>query len=179
MAMIPEAERPAVHRLLGRHLLHRMTLEDQIDSYIFEICNQLNKATMGLSQEESEQLIELNLRAGRKALRATAFDGAMGYFETAQSLLGPDSWERQRRLRLDVFLANVERLYASADYAEGKLLSRNGLMVGVALADEALKHTVSPPESIPFMLRKLDCQMSMGNPGRAFETGLSYDLYRL
>jgi predicted ATPase len=123
MAMIPEEERPAVHRLLGRHLLHRMTLEDQIDSYIFEICNQLNKATMGLSQEESEQLIELNLRAGRKALRTTAFDGAMGYFQTAQSLLGDESWERQRRLTLDVYLANVERWYSSADYAQGNMFS--------------------------------------------------------
>jgi len=127
MAMIPEAERPAVHRLLGRHLLQRMTLEDQVDSYIFEICNQLNKATVGLSQEESEQLIELNLRAGRKALRATAFDGAMGYFQTAQSLLGPDSWQRQRRLTLDVYLANVERWYSSADYAQGDIFLQNGL----------------------------------------------------
>lgn len=54
---------------------------------------------------------------------------------------------------------------------------RNDLMVGVELADEALKHTLSPTEAIPFMLRKLDCQMSMGDSGRAFETGLSYDLY--
>jgi hypothetical protein len=48
------------------------------------------------------------------------------------------------------------------------------LQIGIELVEEALKHTLSPVESIPFLLRKLDCEMSMGNPGRAFETGLRY-----
>jgi osomolarity two-component system, sensor histidine kinase CHK1 len=119
MAMIPESERPAVHRLIGRHLLHRMTIEDQVDSYVFEICNQLNKAQENLSPEEIEQLIDLNLRAGRKALRATAFEGATGYFQVARNLLGEHSWENRRQLTLDVYLASVERLFAATEYQEG------------------------------------------------------------
>jgi osomolarity two-component system, sensor histidine kinase CHK1 len=124
MAMIPEVERPAVHGLIGRHLLHRMTVEDQVDSYVFEICNQLNQAQGNLSPEESEELIGLNLRAGRKALRATAFEGATEFFGVARNLLGDDSWQRRRQLTLDVHLANVERLFAATEYTDGIITYR-------------------------------------------------------
>jgi predicted ATPase len=119
MALIPEAERPAVHSLIGRHLLHRMTLEDQVDAYVFEICDQLNKAQSTLSSEEREELIRLNLQAGRKALRATAFDGATGYFQVAQQLLGRNPWETQRQLTLDVYLATIDRMFAGTQYDTG------------------------------------------------------------
>ena len=96
-----------------------MKLEDQIDSYVFEICNQLNKAQQLLSPEERNEVIELNLRAGRKALKATAFDGASGYFQVAWELLGDNPWGKRRSLALDVYLANVERLFAAAKFQEG------------------------------------------------------------
>src|SRR5208282_1253760 len=109
MELIPEAERPAVHGLIGRHLLQRMTLEGIIDSYVFEICDQLNKAWDSLNNEECEHVIALNLRAGRKALKATSFDGARRYFQVAWELLGEKPWQSRRSLALDVYLANVER----------------------------------------------------------------------
>ena len=119
MELIPESERSDVHGLIGRHLLRRMTLDDQIDNYIFEICNQLNRAEHSLTSEEREQLVELNLRAGRKALKASAQDGATGYFTSAWNLLGDNPWKSRRTLALDVYLANVEKLYAAAQYDEG------------------------------------------------------------
>ena len=121
MELIPESERSAIHGLIGRHLLRRMTMEDQVDNYLFEICNQLNKAQDSLSTEEREQLIELNLRAGRKALNATAHDGATEYFKSAWDLLGESPWRSRRKFALDVYLANVERLYAAAEYEKGYL----------------------------------------------------------
>jgi len=120
MELIPEAERPAVHGLIGRHLLQRMKLEGLIDSYVFEICDQLNKARDGLNNEECEHVIELNLQAGRKALKATVFDSAAGYFQVAWELLGEKPWQSRRSLALRVYLANVERLYAATKFEEGK-----------------------------------------------------------
>jgi predicted ATPase len=119
MALIPESEQPAVHRLIGRHLLKRMRLEGQIDDYIFEICNQLNKAQDSLDHEELEQLIELNIRAGRKALNTTAYNEATGYFQVARDLLGSNPWQKRQSLALDVYLANVERLFAAAQFEDG------------------------------------------------------------
>jgi predicted ATPase len=116
--LIPSPSRAALHGLIGRTLLRRMNLEGLLDSYVFEICNQLNKARESLTDDECEQLISLNLRAGRKALKATAFDGATGYFDVAFELLGEGAWERRRLLALDVYLANVEKFYANTRFEE-------------------------------------------------------------
>jgi hypothetical protein len=47
-------------------------------------------------------------------------------------------------------------------------------MIAIGLVEEAVRHTQSPAESIPFLLRKVDCEMSMGNPGAAFNTGIRF-----
>jgi predicted ATPase len=119
MELIPESERHSIHGLIGRHLLKRMRLEGLVDSYVFEICNQLNKAKDTLSPEECEQVIELNLCAGRKALKATSFEGATVYFQVAWELLGNNPWQTRRSLGLNVYLANVERLYAAGQFEDG------------------------------------------------------------
>ena len=180
-----ESERPAVHGLIGRTLLRRMKLEGLLDSYVFEICDQLNKAREILTEEEREQLIGLNLRAGRKALKATAFDGATGYFDIAYELLGDDYWGKRRLLALDVYLANVEKFYANTQFEECShpircqfeslfYIFRWGrlLIVAIRLIEQAVRHTESPTESIPFLLRRMDCEMNAGNPGASFMTGL-------
>jgi osomolarity two-component system, sensor histidine kinase CHK1 len=118
MELIPAAERPAVHGLIGRTLLRRMKLEGLVDSYMFETCNQLNKAREILTEEECEALIRLNLQAGRKALKASAVDGATAYFEIARDLLGEDVWVKRRLLALDVYLANVEKCYVNGRFEE-------------------------------------------------------------
>lgn len=101
-----------------------MKLEDHIDDYVFEICNQLNKAQEGLNHEEREQLIELNIQAGRKALKTTAYDETSGYFQVAWDLLGSNPWQKRRSLALDVCLANVDRLFAAAQFQEGIMYTR-------------------------------------------------------
>lgn len=45
-------------------------------------------------------------------------------------------------------------------------------MVAICTIEEAVRHTQSYSESIPFLLRKMDCEMGMGNPEGAFCTGL-------
>ena len=57
-------------------------------------------------------------------------------------------------------MAKVLLLYSSANEA-------------IALIEEAVQHTQSPFESIPFLLKKMDCLMGIGNPASAFETGLA------
>ena len=48
------------------------------------------------------------------------------------------------------------------------------LTIAIRLSEEAVLHTQLASESIPFLLRRMDCEMSLGNPGAAFNTGLRY-----
>jgi predicted ATPase len=163
IALIPEAERSEFHYQIGKELVRRMTVEDQVETYVFEICNQLNQAHDRLDTTEREELIELNIRAGRKALKATAIPSAKAYFQAAKHLLGENSWHHRRRLTLDVVLANNEALIAAKDNDEA-----------IGALEEALKHTESPQESIAFLLQKLECMEEVGQWVAAFEAGLSY-----
>jgi osomolarity two-component system, sensor histidine kinase CHK1 len=118
IALIPDSELPNVHALIGRQILAGMT-EDQLDVHLFEVCNQLNRAQHILNNDERNHLVKLNLRAGRKALKASAFEGANEYFTVARGLIGNDPWKEQRSLTLDVHLANVESLCAESLYQQG------------------------------------------------------------
>jgi predicted ATPase len=163
IALIPEGERSGFHYQIGRELVRRMTLEDQIESYVLEICNQLNQAQDRLDTTELEELIELNIRAGRKALKSSAIASAKAYFQTAKDLLGENPWHHRRRLTLDVVLANNEALMAAKDIDEA-----------IDAIDEALKYTQSPQESISFLLQKVDCKDEVGQWIAAFNAGLTY-----
>jgi hypothetical protein len=53
-----------------------------------------------------------------------------------------------------------------------------GLTVAIDMVEEVTRQTQNAAESIPFLLRKMDCQISIGNPGGAFDTGMRYDQKR-
>ena len=66
-ALIPEKSRAEAHLTIGR-LLAAHTPPEKRDEAIFEIVNQLNRgAPLMTSQDEREQLAELNLAAGKRA----------------------------------------------------------------------------------------------------------------
>jgi predicted ATPase len=70
--LIPEHLRPEAHLRIGRLLAEHTPLEKRKEA-IFEIVNQLNRgAALITSQDEREQLAELNLIAGKRAKTSSA-----------------------------------------------------------------------------------------------------------
>lgn len=95
-SLMPQDERAALHKQIGERLLAKVS-ESQLDSILYEIVNQLNHWLSPLSHEERLRLMELNLRAGRKAMAATAFSAALEYFQVAKALL--DAEDEEERLK--------------------------------------------------------------------------------
>ena len=76
-SLIPEEQRAAAHLRIGR-LLVAQTPPEKREEAIFEIVGQLNRgAALIASQEEREQLAELNLIAGKRAKASTAYASAL------------------------------------------------------------------------------------------------------
>lgn len=96
-SLVPPEERAALHKQIGERLLAKVA-ESQLDSILYEIVNQLNHWLSPLSHEERTRLMELNLRAGRKAMAATAFSAALEYFQVAKALL--DAADEEERLAI-------------------------------------------------------------------------------
>jgi serine/threonine protein kinase len=95
-ALIPDRSRAEVHLQIGRLLVAR-TLPEKRGEAIFEIVNQLNRgAPLITSQEECEQLAELNLIAAKRAIASSAYASALAYLTTGAALLPEDSWQNRQ-----------------------------------------------------------------------------------
>jgi len=107
-SLIPESDRPKTHLKIGRLLWAQMTPEN-VDQEIFTIVGHLNAGRVLIDESsETTELAALNLRAGQKAMTASAYSDAKIYIETGLELLGPDSWSEQYELTLSLHNENGE-----------------------------------------------------------------------
>jgi PAS domain S-box-containing protein len=121
--LIPQESRAEVHLRIGR-MLAAHTPPEKREEAIFGIVNQLNRgAALITSQQEREQLAELNLIAGKRAKASTAYTSALKYLNVAATLLTDDSWVRQHELTfaLELLRAECEFLTGQSTAAEERL----------------------------------------------------------
>src|SRR6516162_4773957 len=107
-ALIPERSRDEAHLTIGRLLVAR-TPPEKRDEAIFEIVNQLNRgAPLITSQEEREEVAELNLAAGKRAKASSAYASALTYLTAGAALLPADAWERRQELAFELELHRAD-----------------------------------------------------------------------
>jgi PAS domain S-box-containing protein len=118
--LVPDSVRPEAHLRIGR-LLAVNTPPEQREETIYEIVNQLNRgAPLITSDQEREQLAELNLIAGKRAKAATAYGSALNYLVMGEALLPGDCWERRYPLVFAMDVARAECEFLTGDLAEAE-----------------------------------------------------------
>ena len=116
--LIPEAQKKETHLQIGRLMLSNTSAAEQEEN-IFEIVNQLNiGAELINTQSEQDELVKLNLLAGRKAKASAAYEAALGYFSVGIQLLAADSWQTNYDLTLALFESAVEAAFLCGDFAQ-------------------------------------------------------------
>ena len=94
-ALIAQKEKPAVHLQIGQTLLKQYAPEKGED-LLFDIVHHFNLARRVKDKwKERSKLAELNLKAGRQARAASAFEQALEYFTIGLELSGATAWKRQ------------------------------------------------------------------------------------
>src|SRR5260221_6977977 len=162
-SLIPEALRAEAHLRIGR-LLAAQTPPERREEAIFEIVNQLNRgAALITSQNEREQLAELNLIAGKRAKASTAYASALKYLIAGAALLADDCWERRHEVAfaLELNRAECEFLTGELAFAEERL---------TALSTRAA-NTV---EQATVACLRVDLYVTLDQSGRAAAVGLDY-----
>jgi PAS domain S-box-containing protein len=107
-SLIPEELRAEAHLQIGRRLLSHMTPERR-EGAVFEIVNQLNRGALLISsQEEREQLAELNVVAGKRAKASSAFASALKYLVAGATFLDESAWDRRHELVFTLELSRAE-----------------------------------------------------------------------
>lgn len=134
-SLIPDTDKQATHLQIGQLLLQSMSLSEQQNN-VFAIANQLNLGRELLETPESYlELAALNLQAGQRAKRNTAYEAANTYLQIGLSLLPPESWETQYNLMLALTIEAAEAAYLIADFSQASNLVTSTLARVTSLLD--------------------------------------------
>ena len=99
-SLIPDEERKLAHFRVGQLWLQSMPPE-QREENIFDLVNQLNYGLdLMTAAAERQELAELNLEAGTKAIAAAAYGPALDYLLTGICGLEVNRWQEQYALAL-------------------------------------------------------------------------------
>ncbi len=142
-ALIPEADRQAIHLNIGRLLL-ATTPEEKLDEGAFDIVNHLNHG-IALSSDETEKLrvAELNLRVGQRAKASTAYEPALRYLNTGVELLAQDDyWDTRYQLIFELYFELAECEYLCGHYERGEELGAILLHRAKSKQDQAKAYSV-------------------------------------
>ncbi|MFC0400355.1 trifunctional serine/threonine-protein kinase/ATP-binding protein/sensor histidine kinase [Paraburkholderia rhizosphaerae] len=119
-SLISPERRSEVHLQVGRLLAAHTPAEKQEEA-IFDVVNHLNRgATLIVSQDEREQLAELNLIAGQRAKASAAYASALTYLAAGATLLPEDAWERRNELSFALELQRAESEFATGALTEAE-----------------------------------------------------------
>jgi PAS domain S-box-containing protein len=107
-SLIADESKSAVHLKVGQILLNNASAE-QVNEHIFDLVNQLNLAVDLISEQtEKDELVRLNLIAGKKAKASTAYNTAKRFFSVAVNLLVENAWIEQYKKTFILFRERAE-----------------------------------------------------------------------
>ena len=162
-SLIPEASRAEAHLRIGR-LLAARTPPERRDEAIFDIVNHLNRGvSLITSQDERDQLAELNLIAGKRAKASTAYRSALNYFIAGAALLADCGWERRHDL---TFALDLER--AECQFVTGELEAADERLTALS------SRTASTVERAAVVSLQMGACLERFQLDRALTVGLDY-----
>ncbi len=133
--LIPSECRKDIHLKIGRLLLNSLTKEE-VEDEIFIVVNHLNHGKKLIEDElDKIQLVELNIKAGRKAKASAAYDSAVKFFREAASILLAESWKLHHEMMYDLHIEQAECEYFVGNFDKSRVL-----------LDRALSHSQTPVE---------------------------------
>ncbi|MEG4520836.1 MULTISPECIES: AAA family ATPase [unclassified Microcoleus] len=156
-SLIPDAQKKATHLKIGK-LLFNKTDKLVLENNIFDIVNQLNMGVELITEElKRNELVHLNLIAGRKAKAANAYEASGRYLNIALKLLPENSWQSCYKLALDTYMEAMEVEYLNTNFEQAQKLSE----IVLKQAKETLIKVKIHELKIPFYLSQKQPQASI------------------
>jgi PAS domain S-box-containing protein len=115
--------RKLIHLKIARLQLVKTT-DLEMEENLFSMTDHFNEGFQYLSDDQERlKVVELNLVAGRKSKRASAYLAAIWYFSMGIGMLPPKRWECHYDLSLDLYMEAIEAEYLSTNFERAQLLS--------------------------------------------------------
>ncbi len=121
-ALIDDEHKQAVHLSVGRLIQRHATVPER-DDRLIDIVGHLNQGRRLIGDPvECEELARLNLAAGIRSQRSSAYESALAYLRIGQELLPADCWESDYDLAMALATEIQQCAYLTTRYDEAEAL---------------------------------------------------------
>jgi len=139
---IPEQERQSIHLKIGWKYTHDLDQLEESD-VLFNVVNHINKGkTLITDPADRKVLRDLNLKAGERAMKSTAFSLASDYFQIADSLLPRDEREADLHAWFSMSYRLGEALFLSGNLHKSEEICNKIQALPVEALDRAKIHNL-------------------------------------
>lgn len=166
LSLVNEDELAVINLKAGQFKLKNYS-PAEIDEEIFFIANHFNKGRKFITEKEDLQnLVEINLRAGKKAKEATAYDSAIDYFNLGRQSL---NFNHNYRQLYDFYLQGAACKYQIGKYDEAE-----------KDLDELYQQSLTRLDKLEVLMLKVYMYTSKDEKEKAVEAGrIGFRLYGL
>jgi predicted ATPase/serine phosphatase RsbU (regulator of sigma subunit)/tRNA A-37 threonylcarbamoyl transferase component Bud32 len=141
-ALIDDEQKQAVHLQIGR-LLKKNTPASALEEKVLDIVAHFNHSFELLTHQlERLEIARLNLMAGQKAKKATAYGAAANYFTVGRECLSKNSWETEYELTFNLYVEAVEVEYINGHHEQANPLSEIVLQQAKRLLDKVKVYNI-------------------------------------
>ncbi|MUG94022.1 AAA family ATPase [Scytonema sp. UIC 10036] len=162
-SLIASDRKQSIHLKIGQLLLCNLSVEERKDK-IFILVNQLNMATeLLVNQSERNELAQMNLIAGRKALASIAYMAAVKYLTTSLQLLASDTWETNYDFTLALHETAAEAAYLNGNFELAEQFIEVVLIRAKTLLDKAKVYEI-----------KIQANGAQNKPRQAIDVALGF-----
>jgi len=117
-ALIDADRKQAVHLSVGR-LIQQHSSGSQLEEQLIEVVGHLNAGRKLIDDAHSRrELAELNLQAGVKARRSSAYESALGFLQVGRELLPDDVWQTNYKLIFELSSEYQQCSYLTGDHEQ-------------------------------------------------------------
>jgi diguanylate cyclase (GGDEF)-like protein len=114
-SLVPDKDKEVIHYKIGKLLMNICETRINSDRNLFEITNHLNIGKNNIiNKSERLALLDLNIKAGKKAKMNLAYDIAKHYFTISKKLLSGDEWHSFPDTLFTISLEYTECCYLSS-----------------------------------------------------------------
>lgn len=126
-SMLSEDKKEWVHYSIGKTYSSSLGYAAQ-DRNIYDIVNQFNQCISYFTTEKERlNLVEMNLKAGKKAKLSSSFDQALGYFNIVIHLIETHRQDWNAQVIFEVYLESGEAAYLKSDFVSGVMFYESAL----------------------------------------------------
>lgn len=159
--MLEQEVREKIHYDIANMWLAKNDAEEQ-ERHIFDIAGQYNASRRLVTQtKQINELVNINLKAGKRAKNTTAYSSALHYFQVALELQGPDCWQEIPEQTAELYSLAAEVAFLSKDYVSMELW-----------INEFLNHVNAPLERIKVFKIRLQAYVAQNRLSEAVDVAL-------